>query len=214
MDLLLWHTHMDEGASSEGRGNRNGVRDSINRFFPVSISAVRRWSWYWPAAMFLFQKHFLVALVGRSAVADKDAAVMLNPLTRRQAGSGKGDENVGRLLQAQLTDDEAVEGKSVGVAQGVDEPGWGEAEAAGDHLRGVQPGVGADEVAGDVFSFQAFPEERGVDALQMAAAKEFASELEVMKDAEGCLDNAHKSRVIGGGAARLCGGSRGFCEGS
>lgn len=178
-------------------GNGDGVGEAVDLLFTAGVAGVCARGGHRPALVLLLKNVFLEALVRGAAIADEDASVALDLAAGGEAGAGESDEGVGMLFVAELPGDESIEGEGVGVADLRHQPTRLETKAPEEHLRGVDPGIAADEVAGDAFALETAPRKGGVDPLQMAAMEEFPGELEVVKDPEGGLDDAHDHRVTG-----------------
>ena len=195
--LFRRNAHRDEGSSGEGGGNGNGVREAVDLFFAAGVAIVGVGGGNRPAAVLLLEDVFLKALVGGASIADEDASLALDLPASGEAGAGKGDEGVRMFFAAELPGDEAIEGESVCVAYFRHQSPGFNAKAAQEHLRRVDPGIVADEMARDAFAFEPTPREGGIDPLQMAAMEEFPGEFKVVEDPKGGLDDTHAHRVIG-----------------
>jgi len=195
VDFFRGKAHLDEGASGEGGGDGDGVGLLVDLLLSEDIAEVGDGAHDVPAAVLLGDDFFLVALVGRAAVADHPGASGLKLAAGAEAGAGDGDEDVGRGGAAEAAAGPGVEGEGIGVVEGVAELVDVQAGAEEEHLWGVEPGEGLDFSVRDVFALEPGPGIGGVDLLEMSATVHLARQLKVMEDAEDGLNDAHRGLV-------------------
>jgi hypothetical protein len=193
VDLFGGDTHLDERALGNRRGDGDGVGLGVDGFFAGEDVRLGERQWKAPACVLGVDDLVLEALVGRAAVAKKDAAVSLDLGAGEKARAGDGDEGVGiaARIAGNLVEGVAIEGQGVPGGEFGEQFGWGVPSASQEVLGGMEKREGADEGAGKSLAFKPSPGPCGVESLEMASAAELVGELEVVEDAEDGLHYLH-----------------------
>ena len=172
----------------DGGRHGDGVGERIDFFFADGDVGFAEGLRYVPAAVLVCDDVFLIALVGRAAIADELSAVGLHFVAGEQACAGDGDECVAGGDSAAGP---AIEGEGVPGVHLRGECGRVEACAVEQVVGGVDERKGADERTGKAFALQSSPGPGGIDLLKMPSPVELVCQFKVVIDTKDCQGDLH-----------------------